>query len=103
MHSRLTLDDEGSRSSINDFIHEAVRQVRDGRETLSAVAARLGLRQALLQKWISFEADTAASENDWDNQLVETLQRENQRLSLECQRLRSVLSGVVGIDEETGV
>ena len=100
MHDQLQTVSGRSQPGINDFIKEAIRLVRDGSETVQVVAARLGLRPALLQKWVSDDEALGDNPAAWNAHLVDSLRQENLRLAKECRRLRNVLAAVVGVDEE---
>lgn len=88
-----------SRPTIHDFINEAISQVREGSETITAVADRLGLRQSLLRQWLS--VGVPVEQHNDSNKIVKALRQENQVLQRECNRLRKALVSVIGIDEQT--
>ncbi|MCU7849734.1 MAG: transposase [Candidatus Thiodiazotropha sp. (ex Lucinoma kastoroae)] len=88
-----------SRPTIHDFINEAISQVREGSETITAVADRLGLRQSLLRQWLSVGVPVEQQSNS--NEIVESLRQENQALQRECKRLRKALVSVIDLDEKT--
>ncbi|MCU7933396.1 MAG: transposase [Candidatus Thiodiazotropha sp. (ex Dulcina madagascariensis)] len=87
-----------SRPTIHDFINEAIRQVRDGGETISAVADRLGLRPALLRQWLTIEAP--AGRINSSDEIISSLQQENQALRMECDRLRKLLVSAIGLNDK---
>ncbi|MCU7931043.1 MAG: transposase [Candidatus Thiodiazotropha sp. (ex Codakia rugifera)] len=88
-----------SHPTIHDFINEAISQVREGSETITAVADRLGLRQSLLRQWLS--AGLPVEQKNNSSERVEALQRENHALQMECNRLQKALVSVLGLDEQT--
>ena len=89
MRNRVCRCRQEPRPTIHDFINEAIRQVREGGETINTVTERLGLRPALMRQWLSAQQPDEIGRPD--NEMIDTLKQENDALRRECRHLREMI------------